>query len=142
MESEDRVALDAFPEDWKYYTLTFPVAQYARLSLEESIDEMTRCGQRFYSLRNIMGRIWGNLWRWRRPFVTLVANLSYRNNLKLDLKAYADFRREHDRRYDSRKARSTQVEQRNSLHSLDNGRTPALNCHRQPEPERALETLR
>jgi radical SAM superfamily enzyme YgiQ (UPF0313 family) len=25
MKSEDRIALDAFPEDWKYYTLTFPV---------------------------------------------------------------------------------------------------------------------
>jgi radical SAM superfamily enzyme YgiQ (UPF0313 family) len=26
MKSEDRIALDVFPEDWKYYTLTFPVA--------------------------------------------------------------------------------------------------------------------
>ena len=32
MKSEDRIALDAFPEDWKYYTLTFPVARYKHFS--------------------------------------------------------------------------------------------------------------
>jgi len=37
MKSEDRIALDAFPEDWKYYTLTFPVGRYKHLSLDESI---------------------------------------------------------------------------------------------------------
>jgi len=100
MESEDRVALDTFPDDWKYYTLTFPVAHYAQLSLNDGIEEMIRCGQQFYSVRNIMGRIWSNLWRWRRPFITLVANCSYRNNLKLDRKAYTNFLSEHGRRYE------------------------------------------
>jgi radical SAM superfamily enzyme YgiQ (UPF0313 family) len=33
MKSEGRLALDAFPEDWKYYTLTFPVPRYKHLSL-------------------------------------------------------------------------------------------------------------
>jgi hypothetical protein len=28
MKSEDRIALDTFPEDGKYYTLIFPVARY------------------------------------------------------------------------------------------------------------------
>jgi radical SAM superfamily enzyme YgiQ (UPF0313 family) len=98
MKSEDRIVLDAFPDDWKYYTLTFPVADYAQLSLDQSIDEMIRCNQQFYSVCNIMGRIWGNLWRWRRPFVTFVANVSYRNNFRLDCKAYATFRSENGQR--------------------------------------------
>ena len=28
MKADGRIALDTFPEDWKYYTLTFPVARY------------------------------------------------------------------------------------------------------------------
>ena len=42
MKSEERIALDTFPEDWKYYTLTFPVARYKNLSLEGIIEEMRR----------------------------------------------------------------------------------------------------
>jgi len=38
MKSEDRIALDAFPEDWKYYALTFLVARYKHLSLDGIID--------------------------------------------------------------------------------------------------------
>ncbi|NQT53944.1 B12-binding domain-containing radical SAM protein [bacterium] len=104
MKSEGRIALDAFPGDWKYYTLTFPVAHYAHLPLDESIDEMVRCNQQFYSLRNILSRIWSNLWRWRRPLVTLIVNFSYRSNLRMDRKAYADFRRAHADRYDPKEA--------------------------------------
>jgi len=33
MKSQGRIALNAFTEDWKYYTLTFPVARYKHLSL-------------------------------------------------------------------------------------------------------------
>ncbi|MFH0963696.1 MAG: radical SAM protein [Planctomycetota bacterium] len=106
MKGDARIALDVFPSDWQYYTLTFPVARYARLSLDQSIDEMVCCNQRFYSVSKIMGRIWGNLWRWRNPFVTVVANFSYRGNLRLDRTAYADFRRNHAHRYDSGKAKS------------------------------------
>ena len=107
MKSEDRIALDAFPEDWRYYTLTFPTAHYAQLSLDQSIAEMIRCNQRFYSVPNIMGRIWGNLWRWRRPFVTAVGNFSYRSNIEIDRKAYADFREKNGRTYDSWKAHAS-----------------------------------
>ncbi|MHC4934214.1 MAG: B12-binding domain-containing radical SAM protein [Planctomycetota bacterium] len=99
MEAEGRIALDAFPEDWRYYTLAFPVARYPHLSLDECIDEMVRCNRQFYSVRNILGRIWGSLWRWRSPFLTLVANFSYRRNLRLDCRAYADFGRAHAHRY-------------------------------------------
>ena len=48
---EGRIALDAFPEDWKYYTLTFPVARYKHLSLDEAIEEMMSCNRNFYSRR-------------------------------------------------------------------------------------------
>ena len=103
MKAEGRIVLDTFPHDWQYYTLTFPMARYAHLSLDESIDEMLGCCQQFYSVRNIISRIWGNLWRWRKPFITVVANFSYRSNLRLDRKAYADFRREHTHKYDTGK---------------------------------------
>ena len=43
MKAEGRIALDAFPEDWQYYTLTFPVARYKHLSLDGIIDEMISC---------------------------------------------------------------------------------------------------
>jgi radical SAM superfamily enzyme YgiQ (UPF0313 family) len=106
MKSQNRLTLDSFPHDWQYYTLTFPVAHYAQLSLDQSIQEMIRCNEQFYSVCNIMDRIWRNLWRWRRPFVTVVANFSYRDNLQMDRKAYADFRRKHAHRYDTPNANS------------------------------------
>ena len=92
MKAEDRIALDTFPEDWKYYTLTFPVARYKHLSLDGISDEMLSCDRTFYSMPRILRRIWGNLWGRRQPLIALVGNLSYRNNLKLSCKAYADFK--------------------------------------------------
>jgi radical SAM superfamily enzyme YgiQ (UPF0313 family) len=93
MKSKDRIALNAFPEDWKYYTLTFPVAQYKHFSLDGIIEEMISCDRDFYSRSRILRRVWSNAWRRRNPLLTLVSNLSYRNNLRLNLKAYADFKR-------------------------------------------------
>ena len=90
MRSEGRVAFDAFPGDWKYYTLTFPVAQYKHLSLDGAMAEMTACDRRFYSLPRILGRVWHNLWRRRHPIITLVGNLSYRSNLRWNHESYAD----------------------------------------------------
>jgi radical SAM superfamily enzyme YgiQ (UPF0313 family) len=103
IKAEDRLVLDDFPNDWRYYTLTFPMARYAHLSLDQSFDEMLRCGHKFYSVSHITARIWRNLVRWRKPFITAVANFSYRSNLRLDHKAYADFRREHGHKYDAAK---------------------------------------
>ncbi len=93
MKAEDRIALDTFPEDWKYYTLTFPVARYKHLSLDGISDEMLSCSRAFYSMPRILRRVWGNLWGRRQPLISLVGNLSYRKNSKLSCKAYADFRR-------------------------------------------------
>jgi len=56
MHAERRISLDIFPDDWKYYTLTFPVARYNHLSLDEAIQEMMSCNQHFYSLPRILRR--------------------------------------------------------------------------------------
>jgi len=90
MQSEGRVEFDSFPEDWKYYTLTFPVARYKNLSLDGAIAEMITCDRLFYSMPRILRRVWGNFWRRRQPLITLVGNLSYRTNLRLNHRSYAD----------------------------------------------------
>jgi len=92
MKLESRIALDTFPEDWKYYTLTFPVARYKHLSLNGIIEEMISCDREFYSMPRILRRVWSSLWQRRKPLISLVGNLSYRNNLRLNLKAYMDFK--------------------------------------------------
>jgi radical SAM superfamily enzyme YgiQ (UPF0313 family) len=92
MKSEGRIALDRFPEDWKYYTLTFPVARYKHLSPDGIIKEMISCDRRFYSMPRILRRVWRSLWQRRKPLISLVGNLSYRNNLRLNLKSYGDFK--------------------------------------------------
>ena len=92
MKAEDRIALDRFPEDWKYYTLTFPIARYKNLSLEGIIGEMISCDRNFYSMPRILRRVWSSLWQRRKPLISLVGNFSYRNNLRLNRKAYADFK--------------------------------------------------
>jgi len=93
MKADGRLGLGAFPEDWKYYTLTFPVAKYRHLSMDAIIEEMMACDRRFYSLPRILGRVWSSLWRRRKPLISLVANLSYRSNIRVDDQAYADFQR-------------------------------------------------
>jgi len=42
MRAEGRIALDRFPEDWQYYTLTFPVARYKRRSEERRVGKECR----------------------------------------------------------------------------------------------------
>jgi radical SAM superfamily enzyme YgiQ (UPF0313 family) len=101
MKSEDRIALDAFPEDWKYYTLTFPVARYQHLSLDGIIQEMISCNRNYYSLPRILRRLCSNLWQRREPLISLVGNLSYRSNIRADWKAYADFKRQRGNLHDA-----------------------------------------
>jgi radical SAM superfamily enzyme YgiQ (UPF0313 family) len=100
MKAENRIALDQFPEDWRHYTLTFPVARYKHLSTDDSIEEMSACNRDFYSVPRIMRRVWGSLWGRRQPLLSLVGNLSYRNNIRLSCKAYADFKRQQGSRCD------------------------------------------
>ena len=100
MKAEDRIALNAFPENWEYYTLTFPVARYRHLSLDDIIEEMLACDRNFYSMPRILRRVWGSLWGRRQPLISLVGNLSYRKNLRLNRKAYADFKRQRGNGHD------------------------------------------
>jgi radical SAM superfamily enzyme YgiQ (UPF0313 family) len=90
MESEGRIAANTFPEDWKYYTLTLPVARYNHLSWADILREMESCNRCFYSLSRILRRVWGNFWRRRKPIIALVSNLSVRKNIRLDREAYRE----------------------------------------------------
>jgi radical SAM superfamily enzyme YgiQ (UPF0313 family) len=91
LKTEDRIALDRFPEDWKYYTLKFPVARHKHLSFSELVQEMINCERGFYSMPLILRRVWRNFWQRRNPFFSFVVNLSYRRSLQLNRKACADF---------------------------------------------------
>ena len=93
MKSAGRILLDAFPHDWRYYTLTFPVARFKHLSLRQSIDEMIACDRYYYSVPRILRRVWSNIWCRRQPLLSLVGSFSYRNNLRLSQRAYASFER-------------------------------------------------
>ena len=88
MKSQGRIAANSFPEDWDYFTLTFPVARFKHLSWAGILREMDSCNWRFYSLRNILPRIWSNLWRRRGLLFAIVGNLSYRSNIYTDRNLY------------------------------------------------------
>jgi len=94
MKSQGRIPLNVFPQDWKYYTLTYPVARYEHLSLDDVIREMTSCNEAFYSVPRILHRVAGSFWHRRKPLISLAGSLSYRGNLHRDSQAYADFKRQ------------------------------------------------
>jgi radical SAM superfamily enzyme YgiQ (UPF0313 family) len=92
MEREGRIRSNDYPQDWKYYTLTFPVASYAHLTWAELVEEVNRFNDRFYSYPQIlrrMLRLARNTRSLRTFLVTLVANLSYRSNHFLERRTYA-----------------------------------------------------
>jgi len=101
MKAEGRIALDSFPEDWQYYTLTFPVARYKHLSLDDVNDEVLSCDRTFYSMPRILRRVWRNVVGRRQPLISLVGNLSYRKNSQLSCRAYEAFKRDLGDRHDS-----------------------------------------
>jgi radical SAM superfamily enzyme YgiQ (UPF0313 family) len=92
MKSEGRIALDAFPEDWKYYTLTYPVARYKHLSLDGILREMTTCNRTFYSLPHVLRRIWRSVSQRRKPWLSIIGNFSSRGNIRLAQRSYEKFR--------------------------------------------------
>ena len=100
MKSEGRLPLNTFPQDWKYYTLTYPVARYKHLSLDGIIQEMVSCNRTFYSTPRIVRRVSRHFWQRRGLLIRLASNLSYRANLRLEAKAYADFKRQRGDRHD------------------------------------------
>ena len=91
MRKEGRLVRDEFPMDWKYYTLTLPVAQYRNFSLDEISREMLECNERFYSTGRILRRLWRSLFHRRAPIMGLVASLSCRSAIPHERKEYAAF---------------------------------------------------
>lgn len=93
MESQDRIAANCFPRDWKYYTLTFPVASYEHLSWADMLEERNSCKRHYYSCPRIMRRVFSSLWRTRKLITVLgvlVANLSLRGSLRFSLEKYQE----------------------------------------------------
>jgi radical SAM superfamily enzyme YgiQ (UPF0313 family) len=92
MESTGRITLKSFPHDWRYYTLTFPVARYNHLTWSEMLAEKEACYRSFYTYAGILRRVYGSICQMRNPFVILLSNLWYRKNtLRLDCAAYEGF---------------------------------------------------
>ena len=89
MALEDRIAADDFPRDWQYYTLNFPTARYKHFSWAQILDEMNTCDRSFYSWRRILWRVIGSFLKRRHPILSLVSNLSYRNNARLTQSSYS-----------------------------------------------------
>lgn len=89
MKAEGQLAMSAFPEDWKYYTLTYPVARYKHLSTNQIIQEMTGCTGTFYSAANILRRLGDNLTAGHNPLVSLAGNFTSRRNSQLSGQMYA-----------------------------------------------------
>ncbi|MGE5489138.1 MAG: B12-binding domain-containing radical SAM protein [bacterium] len=95
MEREGRIRSNNYPGDWKYYTLTYPVANYKHLTFAEAVDEVNRFNDVFYSYTRIlrrMLRLARNTRSIRTFRLVLVANLSYRFNHLLDRRIYASRR--------------------------------------------------
>ena len=91
LEARGGIAAGSFPEDWKYYTLTFPVARYNHFSCGDILREMETCDGTFYSLQHILRRVWGSFWQGRKPLMMLASNLSYRNNIRLSRQTCREF---------------------------------------------------
>lgn len=91
MLAAGRIAMNHFPDDWKYYTLTFPVAAYQGLSRDGAIAEMLACDRHFYSLPRILWRALNSVWRRRQPLISLFGGLSYRKNAKATRTTYREF---------------------------------------------------
>jgi radical SAM superfamily enzyme YgiQ (UPF0313 family) len=89
MRSDQRVICNRFPEDWRYYTLTLPVARFMNLSWAEILEEMQTCYRTFYSYPRLLRRFGRNLLEMRKPIATLGVNLSCRRGaLSYDRKVY------------------------------------------------------
>ncbi len=90
LKAENRIALDAFPEDWKYYTLNYPVARYKYLSHDQVVREMNECNSTFYSPMNILMRLGQNLMTGRSSLFSVVSNFTSRRNSQLFAQLYED----------------------------------------------------
>lgn len=88
----NRITLNTFPEDWRYYTLTYPVAQFRNLSRDAIIREVIQCNEQFYSIAGVARRVWSCFLGRRKPLINLVTNFSSRNNSHVERLGYAGFK--------------------------------------------------
>jgi len=88
MKAQGRIAADAFPGDWDYFTLSFPVARYKHLSWTHILQEMDTCNRQFYTVAGIYRRLWNSLWQRRAPLILLTSNISFRSNIRTDRDLY------------------------------------------------------
>ena len=88
MQSQDRIAANDFPSDWRYYTLGLPTAHYRNFSWSAILEEMNTCDRRFYSLWGIFRRVADCFLRRRQPLLSLVSNLSCRENARMTQENY------------------------------------------------------
>jgi radical SAM superfamily enzyme YgiQ (UPF0313 family) len=90
-KAQHRIAMDDYPGDWKYYTLTYPVARHQSLSLSEIVAEMIACNQAYYSIPSILQRMANGLLAGKGVFYPTIANFSSRRNSRAFARRYADF---------------------------------------------------
>lgn len=88
MKLQNRIAANNFPDDWQFYTLGFPTAHYKNFTWSAIVREMVCCERRFYSFRQVLGRVMGSIVRRRQPVLTMVSNLSYCSNVRLERGVY------------------------------------------------------
>ncbi len=94
MEAQGRILACSYPHDWRYYTLSHPVAAYKNFNWRELVEEVCRFHDIFYGYPKIVRRVLSNAAiNWRTPrnvFLTLIANLTYRYNHLADRRVLAD----------------------------------------------------
>ena len=62
--------------------------------------DLPSINRNFYSMPRILRRVCSNVLQRRAPLISCVGNLSYRSNIRVDCKAYANFKCQRGNRYD------------------------------------------
>lgn len=92
MKSENRIRANSFPDDWKYYTLQFPVLNYKHFTPAEIVHEIRQCTRTYYSCKPMLRRVFRNFITMRKPFSTLLVNLSKRmHTSRIDRTLYREY---------------------------------------------------
>jgi len=89
--SENRIIANNYPDDWKYYTLTLPVAEYRNLSWIEMLNELSSCFRLFYSYHRIFKRFFNQLIINRKLYSSItgiIANLNFKHNISEEKKVF------------------------------------------------------
>ena len=90
-DSQNRITIRDFPENWKYYTLTYPVVRYKNLTPDEAIVEMNLCSKRFYTLPKMLRRLWHNMRHGQSLVIGLAGGYSYWKNIQIEHRKLVDF---------------------------------------------------